>query len=256
MKKNKLRLITITVLIALVITPLGISEAVVSDFQSQSDPMVLCTYSNSWVSNPGSHQLAEGVTATFELVLTPTSMCGMSFTITSESDGFTFSSIATSSVSPHEERRINIGIKMPEKSYESQQYKTFKLKINPSSGNSRTVQFQIYFTDSCGDFITGWTKNPSNYSVKEGERATFEFIIKNRCDDENMEVTLSTNTYYPAFSNKKFNVLAGKQFKVDVQVMMPETRRGKRPEKHTWNFEVKSDSGVTKRITFSVNYDY
>ncbi len=250
MKKNKIALVTIICLVAIFVIPVTGNV----NFVDAADPIVNCTFSTTWKSNPWNYEVAEGATASFKLILAPTSMCGMSFTITPLTEGFTFDSLSTSMVSAHEEREVSIGIKMPEKNYESQQYKTFRIKINPSSGNTKVLEFTVNYVQSCGDFITGWTNNPSGYEVEAGKQATFEFIVKNRCDEDDVGITISTDDRFISFSNKKFNVLADKQFKIQVSVTMPPTRRGYEPESNTWEFKVKGDSGVTKNVKFSVNY--
>ena len=259
MTKKKLSIATIVLLISLMVMPFAGQKATAStDMESMSigtgTLIYPGKYSYSWVNNPSNYEVAEGEIVTFKLVLESESTVSMGFTITPVSDGFTFSSLSTSSVEPNENRELNISIEMPERGH-CDEFAHFSFKINPSVGSSKVVSFRVYYVDSCGDYITGWNKNPSDYDVKAGKNATFEFIIKNRCDEENTEITISTNDNFISFSNKKFTVLAGKQFKINVTVLMPPVRKGTHPDSHEWSFNVKSDSGVNKGITFSVGYD-
>jgi hypothetical protein len=259
MTKTKISIITIVLLISFMIMPLAGHNA---EAHSDMEPMkvgmgtlqFVGKYSYSWVNNPKNYEVKEDEVVSFRLVLESESTVSMGFTITPVSNGFTFNSLSTSAVQPGEDREVNISIEMPERGH-CDEFAHFSFKINPSVGDTKVVTFRVYYVDSCGDYITGWNRNPSDYDVKAGKQATFEFIIKNRCDEENTEITISTRDSFIDFSNKKFTVLAGKRFTIKVTVLMPPLRKGSHPESHEWSFNVQSDSGVDKGITFSVGYD-
>ncbi|HOO96511.1 MAG TPA: hypothetical protein PKV16_03000 [Caldisericia bacterium] len=224
------------------------------DYEANSTPMVACTFSTSWVKNPASYYVNPGCFASFKLVIEPTSMCAQSYTIVPLTEGFTFASLDTATVSPGEELETNISIVMPEKNGD-QTRKTFKFRITPNTGPSREISFAVNYAQGCDDFVTGWQNNPSNYELKAGKQATFKFTVKNRCDSENLGITISTDDHFISFSNKDFNVLAGKPFTIEVTVTMPPTRPNSNIQSNTWNFTVSSESGVTKNIGFTVDYD-